>query len=69
MIGFAFTAHPDHVREAQLSLFGPAALSPDRLAITLGRLAALAGAGGVGAPERLFRDAAEGSWYADGVYD
>src|SRR6266545_1203252 len=37
--GFTFTAHPDKPRRAQLSLFGPAALSPDRLATTIARLA------------------------------
>ena len=48
--GFTLTAHPDRPREAQLSLFGPAALSPDRLAATLARLFALLGRGRVGAP-------------------
>lgn len=47
---FAFTAHPDRPREAQLSLYGPAALSPDKLAATLGRLFALLGPGRVGSP-------------------
>jgi protein ImuB len=45
-----FTAHPGQVREAQLSLFGPAALSPDQLAATLGRLAAIVGPGRLGSP-------------------
>src|SRR6266545_1434373 len=48
--GFTFTAHPDKPRRAQLSLFGPAALSPDRLATTIARLAALLGADRVGSP-------------------
>jgi len=48
--GFTFTAHPDKPRRAQLSLFGPAALSPDRLATTIARLAALLGANRVGSP-------------------
>lgn len=48
--GFTFTAHPDRPREAQLSLYGPAALSPDRLAATLARLFALLGPGRVGSP-------------------
>jgi len=48
--GFTFTAHPDRPRRAQLSLFGPAALSPDRLATTIARLAALLGANRVGSP-------------------
>lgn len=50
--GFTLTAHPDRPRQAQLSLFGPEALSPDRLATTLARLFALLGPGRVGAPER-----------------
>ena len=46
--GFTFLAHPDRPREAQLSLYGPAALSPDKLATTLARLFALLGPGRVG---------------------
>ena len=49
--GFTFLAHPDRPREAQLTLFGPAALSPDRLATTLARLFALLGADRVGTPQ------------------
>jgi protein ImuB len=49
--GFTFTAHPDRPREAQLSLYGPAALSPDKLAATLARLFALLGPGRVGSPQ------------------
>jgi len=48
--GFSFSAHPDQPRRAQLTLFGPAALSPDRLATTIARLAALLGADRVGSP-------------------
>ena len=48
--GFVFSAHPDRPRRAQLSLFGPAALSPDRLATTIARLAALLGDDRVGSP-------------------
>ncbi len=48
--GFTFSAHPDSPRRAQLSLFGPAALSPDRLATTIARLAAMLGADRVGSP-------------------
>ncbi|HXO22041.1 MAG TPA: DNA polymerase Y family protein [Thermoanaerobaculia bacterium] len=48
--GFTFRAHPDRPREAQLSLYGPAALSPDKLATTLARLFALLGPGRVGSP-------------------
>jgi protein ImuB len=51
--GFSFAAHPDSPRRAQLSLFGPAALSPDRLATTIARLAALLGADRVGSPRAL----------------
>ncbi|HXU33704.1 MAG TPA: DNA polymerase Y family protein [Thermoanaerobaculia bacterium] len=50
VIGFLFRAHPDRPREAQLSLLGPAALSPDRLAATLARLFALLGPERVGSP-------------------
>jgi len=48
--GFTLIAHPDRPREAQLSLFGPPALSPDRLATTLARLFALLGPDRVGSP-------------------
>ena len=51
--GFSFTAHPDSPRRAQLTLFGPAALSPDRLATTIARLAALLGADRVGSPRAV----------------
>lgn len=51
--GFTLTAHPDRPREAQLSLFGPPALSPDRLATTLARLFALLGSERVGSPRRV----------------
>jgi protein ImuB len=51
--GFVFSAHPDAPRRAQLSLFGPAALSPDRLATTIARLAALLGADRVGSPRAV----------------
>ncbi len=51
--GFTLTAHPDRPRGAQLSLFGPAALSPDRLAATLARLFSLLGGAGVGSPRTV----------------
>ncbi len=51
--GFTLTAHPDRPREAQLTLFGPAALSPDRLATTLARLFALLGPNRVGSPRTV----------------
>jgi protein ImuB len=50
VLGFTFAAQPDRPREAQLSLYGPAALSPDKLATTLARLFALLGPGRVGSP-------------------
>ncbi len=51
--GFVFTAHPDRPRRAQLSLFGSAALSPDKLATTIARLAALLGSDRVGSPRTV----------------
>lgn len=48
--GFTLRGHPDRPREAQLTLFGPTALSPDRLATTLARLFALLGPEGLGSP-------------------
>jgi protein ImuB len=51
--GFTFAAHPDRPREAQLTLFGPNALSPDQLATTLARLFALLGIDGVGSPRTV----------------
>jgi protein ImuB len=48
--GFSFLAYPDRPREAQLSLYGPTALSPDKLATTLARLFALLGPERVGSP-------------------
>jgi protein ImuB len=48
--GFTLAAHPDRPREAQLSLYGPPALSPDKLAATLARLFALLGPGRAGSP-------------------
>ncbi len=51
VLTFDLVAHPNQPRQAQLNLFGPAALSPDRLATTLARLFALLGEGRVGTPE------------------
>ena len=53
VVGFTFAAQPDRLRQAQLSLFGPAALSPDRLATTIARLVALLGADHVGSPRTV----------------
>ena len=47
---FSLLAHPDVPKLAQLSLLGPASLSPDRLATTIARLFALLGPGRVGSP-------------------
>ena len=46
----AVSAVPERVRAAQLGLFSPAGPSPERLATTLARLAALCGVDRVGAP-------------------
>jgi len=48
--GFRFVAHPDRPRQAQLSLFGPAALSPEQLATCIARLVARLGEDRVGQP-------------------
>jgi len=53
VMGFAFTAHPDKPRRAQLSLFGSPALSPDKLATTIARLAALLGTDRIGSPRTV----------------
>lgn len=50
IIAFTLVAHPDRPRQAQLSLFGPEALSPDKLATTLGKLFAMLGEDRVGSP-------------------
>lgn len=50
VVAFQLAAHPDQPREAQLSLFGPKALSPEQLATTLARLFALLGPGRCGSP-------------------
>lgn len=46
--GFTIVAHPDRPRRAQLSLFGPPALSPEKLATTIARLVSLLGDDRVG---------------------
>jgi len=51
--GFAFVATPDRPRAAQLSLFGPPALSPDKLATTLARLFSQLGPGRAGSPRAV----------------
>ncbi|MCP3956453.1 MAG: DNA polymerase Y family protein [bacterium] len=53
ILAFTLNAHPDKPREAQLSLFGPAALSPDKLATTVARLFSMLGKGRVGSPRTV----------------
>ncbi len=48
--GFSIVAHPDRPRRAQLSLFGPTALAPEKLATAIARLISLLGEGHVGMP-------------------
>ena len=50
VVGFTFVAHPDRPRRAQLSLFGPAVLSPEKVATTIARLVSMLGEGRVGIP-------------------
>ena len=50
VLGFSIVAHPDRPRRAQLSLFGPPALSPEKLATTIARLVSLLGEESVGMP-------------------
>lgn len=53
VMAFTLIAYPDRPREAQLSLFGPAALSPDKLATTVARLFSMLGEGRVGSPRAV----------------
>ena len=53
VIAFTLAAHPDRPRSSQLSLFGPTAMSPDKLATTVARLFALLGAERVGSPRTV----------------
>ncbi|HYK01654.1 MAG TPA: DNA polymerase Y family protein [Thermoanaerobaculia bacterium] len=50
VVGFSLAAHPDRPRRAQLSLFGPAALSPEKLATTIAKLISMLGEDRVGMP-------------------
>ncbi len=50
---FACVVHPDRRRLGQLTLFGPAELSPQALATTLARLAARLGPDRVGSPRTI----------------
>jgi protein ImuB len=65
--GLTLVAHPDRPRRAQLSLFGPAALSPDRLATAVARLASLLGADRVGMPGTI--DCHDPQRFAMAAYD
>ncbi len=49
--GFTLRAHPDRPRRAQLSLFGPPAMSPDKLATSIARIASLIGPDRIGTAE------------------
>ncbi|HVT03866.1 MAG TPA: DNA polymerase Y family protein [Thermoanaerobaculia bacterium] len=48
--GFTFVAHPDKPRRAQLTLFGPPALAPDKLASTIARIGSMIGPDRIGTP-------------------
>jgi protein ImuB len=50
VVGFSIIAHPDRPRRAQLSLFGPAALSQEKLATAIARIAAMIGEDRIGSP-------------------
>lgn len=53
ILSFELIVHPDRPRRAQLNLFGPEVLSPDKLATTVARLFALLGDGRVGSPRTV----------------
>lgn len=67
VIGFTIVAHPDRPRRAQLSLFGPAALSPEKLATTIARLVSMLGEERVGMPMTV--DGHLPERYAVGAFD
>jgi protein ImuB len=50
---FLCIVHPDRPRTAQLTLFGPPEIRPERLAVTLARLAARLGPDRVGSPRMV----------------
>ncbi|MBI3804628.1 MAG: DNA polymerase Y family protein [Nitrospirae bacterium] len=50
--GITLHAHPEPLRQAQFSLFGPASPSPDSLATVRARLSLLLGADRIGSPQR-----------------
>ena len=49
LAGFTLVAHPDQPRQGQLSLFGPASLSHDKLMATIARIASFVGEERIGA--------------------
>jgi protein ImuB len=63
ILRFRFSAYPDRPRRAQLSLFGPPALSPDRLASVVARIASLLGTDRVGSPSP------DDSWFPGSFVD
>lgn len=65
--GFSLVAHPDRPRRAQLSLFGPAALSPEKLATTIAKLISMLGEDRVGMPMTVDNHLPER--YAMGPFD
>jgi protein ImuB len=57
--GFTLIAHPDQPRQGQLSLFGPAALSHDKLTTTIARIASMIGNDRIGMAETINEHAPE----------
>lgn len=53
LAGFTISGEPDKPRRAQLGLFGPPALAPDKLATTVARLAAMVGPERIGSPRAV----------------
>ncbi|HEY0591473.1 MAG TPA: DNA polymerase Y family protein, partial [Thermoanaerobaculia bacterium] len=51
--GFTISGIPDRPRRAQLDLFGPPALAPDKVAATIARLASIVGPERVGSPRTV----------------
>jgi protein ImuB len=65
--GFSIVAYPDRPRRAQLSLFGPAAVSPEKLAAAVARLASMIGEDRIGMPITV--DSHRPDRYALGNYE
>jgi len=53
VVGFTIVAHPDKPRRAQLSLFGPCAISPEKLATAVAKLASMLGEDRIGMPRTV----------------